>query len=128
MASACSESLGTVRKNNPLSGKSSSDIADAVGEHVSTPAWVAVESDERTFSEEVGPMIASTPLRIRSCTASIAAAGVSPSSSTMTFTFWPSTPPTLLISFWANWIAARIDAPIAGAEPPRGNTAPTSSA
>jgi len=33
MASAWSESDGAVRKNKPSSGKSSSDIAVAVGEH-----------------------------------------------------------------------------------------------
>ena len=38
MATTCSESLGTVRKNSSRSGKSSRASAVAVGEHVRTPA------------------------------------------------------------------------------------------
>ena len=61
IALAWSESLGTVRSRSPLSGKSSSDSADAVGEHVRTPSLTLAPSVVRRLTDDVGPMMASTP-------------------------------------------------------------------
>ena len=127
-ATACRESLGTVRINSPLSGKSSSESAAAVGEHVSTSFSTATLRVPSSVVDEVGPMIASTPCCTSVCTDTRASAAVSPSSSTTTCTGWPSTPPAALISLTARFTAARIESPSSGATPPRGSTAPNNRA
>ena len=60
IASACNESDGIVRKNRLSSGKSSSRLAEAVGEQATTPASMISPRPASALVDDAGPMIAST--------------------------------------------------------------------
>ncbi len=103
--------MATLRKNRPLSAKSSSEMAVAVAEHITTPAATAASSAPIAVLDEVGPTIASTPSSIRSWVVSAAELAVAPSSMIDILTSLPSTPPASLTACTARSNAELRSAP-----------------
>ena len=93
IASACRLSDGTVRKNKPLSGNSSSPSAVALGEQAAIPACTMTGNSAKATFEDAGPTMTSTCASMSCCRATDAVATSAPSSRTTSLTGTPSTPP-----------------------------------